>query len=291
MQVIKRDGQREPCSFDKITARIGKLCTDLPIDPAALAQKVVSGVVPDIRTTEIDDFAAETSAYMATKHHAYGTLAGRIAVSNLQKNTNPLFSETMELVHKENSNLFSDGFMRAVRDNAEKLNAAIDPSRDFAFDHFAFQTLARSYLLKVGKRIAETPQFMWMRVAVGIHYHSTDDSKNETLDVAAAIETYDMLSKRIFTHATPTLFNAGLKRSQMSSCFLLQNQEDSVDGIYDTLKQCALISKTAGGIGLAIHNVRATNAPIMGTNGRSNGIVPMLRVFDATARYIDQGVS
>lgn len=280
MRVVKRDGTYEPCSFDKITQRIEKLCWDLPIDPLLVTQRVVTGLVDGMPTSKIDEHAADTAAFMAPQHHAYGALAGRIAVSNLQKNTRPSFSQTMVRLHEKNDRrLFSERFLSACEMHASVFDAAISHDRDFEFDYFAFKTLERSYLLRVGNEIAERPQHMWMRVAVGIHFEDSD----------AALETYEMLSQRKFTHATPTLFNAGLRKPQMSSCFLLQIREDSVDGIYDTLKQCALISKTAGGIGLAAHNVRATDAPILGTNGKSNGIVPMLRVFDATARYIDQG--
>ncbi len=282
MQVIKRNGQRESCSFDKITARISKLSDGLTIDAALVSQKVVAGVVNDIHTSQIDTLAAETAAYMSTSHHDYGTLAGRIEASNHQKNTKDSFLETTELVHSKNNGLFSDAFMDAVREHAEVLERAIDYERDFLFDFFAFRTLARSYLLKIdGEIVTERPQHMWMRVAVGIHLD----------DVDAAIETYEMMSTRQFTHATPTLFNSGFRKSQMSSCFLMTMRDDSITGIFDTLAQCAQISKYAGGVGLSVHNVRAKSRPIMGTNGTSNGLVPMLRVFDAAAMYVDQGGS
>lgn len=299
MQVIKRNGQREACSFDKITQRLSKLSTGLAVNPSVLAQKVVAGVVDGIHTSAIDTFSAETAACMATTHHDYGTLAGRIAVSNLQKNTLESFSETMELLYTKNPTMLSeDRAMAVVRANAEVLDKAIDFERDFLLDYFAFQTLERAYLLRVKDdtteedhsampeslqhqlmRVVERPQHMYMRVAVGIHFE----------DVDAVIDTYHRMSKREFTHATPTLFNACFRNPQMSSCFLNQMRGDSIGDIFDTVKQCALISKSAGGIGMGIHNVRAKNSPILGTNGTSNGIVPMLRVFDATARYVDQG--
>ncbi len=289
MYVIKRDGRREAVKFDKITSRIEKLCYNFStefIQPAEVAKKVINGIYDGITTVELDNLAAETAASLTTKHPDYAILAARIAVSNLHKETKKSFSETIsDLYHYkdpktgQNASLIADDVMEIIVENAEELDSAIIYSRDFEYDYFGFKTLERSYLLKLNDKVVERPQHMLMRVAVGIH-------KN---DIAKAIHTYDLMSERWFTHATPTLFNAGTPKPQMSSCFLLQMKDDSIEGIYDTLKQCAKISQSAGGIGLSIHNIRATGSYIKGTNGTSNGIVPMLRVFNDTARYVDQG--
>lgn len=289
MLVIKRDGRRESVKFDKITARIEKLCSGLNQDyvkPVEIAKKVIDGLYDGVTTIELDNLAAETAASMTTRHPDFAKLAARIAVSNLQKVTSESFSNTMKRLYTyvngttdENAALISTETYGVIKANAKRLDEAIDYSRDFNYDYFGFKTLERSYLMKLDGKIVERPQHMLMRVAVGIHGE----------DIERAIETYDLMSQKWFTHATPTLFNAGTPKPQLSSCFLLSMQDDSIDGIYDTLKQCAKISQSAGGIGLSIHNVRATGAYIKGTNGTSNGIVPMLRNFDMTARYVDQG--
>ena len=289
MYVIKRDGNRESVKFDKITARIQKLCYGLDpvhVTPINVAMKVIEGIYEGVTTSELDNLAAETAASLTTKHPDYALLASRIAVSNLHKNTNKSFSKTMEALYNyidpktgKKAPLLADDIYDIIMKNAQELDSTIIYDRDFGYDYFGFKTLERSYLLKLNGQVAERPQHMIMRVAVGIH-------KN---DIAAAIETYNLMSERWFTHATPTLFNAGTPKPQMSSCFLLTVKEDSIEGIYDTLKSCAKISQSAGGIGLSIHNVRATGSYIRGTNGTSNGIIPMLRVFNDTARYVDQG--
>lgn len=288
MYVVKRDGHKEPVMFDKITERIKKMCYGLNpiVDPVKVAMRVIEGLYDGVSTSELDNLAAETAAAMTVTHPDYAQLAARIAVSNLHKNTKKSFSETMkdlyEYVNPRTglaSPLLSDEVFEVIRDNAEELDSRIIYTRDFNYDYFGFKTLERSYLLKINGRIAERPQHMLMRVAVGIHLN----------DIKSALETYELMSKKFFTHATPTLFNAGTPKPQMSSCFLLTMKDDSIDGIYDTLKQTAKISQSAGGIGLSIHNVRATGSYIRGTNGTSNGIVPMLKVFNDTARYVDQG--
>lgn len=288
MFVIKRDGRKQAVKFDKITARIQKLCygLDAHVDPIIVAAKVVEGVYDGVSTSELDNLAAEVAAMLTTQHPDYALLASRIAISNLQKNTQKSFAEVIHsLYHYVNpktgqkSPLISDEVYAIVQKNAEILDAVIIYDRDFSYDYFGFKTLERSYLLKINGRTVERPQHMLMRVAVGIHKE----------DIHSVIETYNLMSERWFTHATPTLFNAGTPNPQMSSCFLLQTQEDSIDGIFDTLKACAKISQAAGGIGLSIHNVRATGSYIRGTGGSSNGIIPMLRVYNDTARYIDQG--
>ena len=288
MYVVKRDGHKEPVMFDKITDRIKKLCYGLNdrVDAVKVAMRVIEGLYDGVTTSELDNLAAETAASMTISHPDYAQLAARIAISNLHKNTNKSFSETMnEMYHYVNPRngqlapLLSEEVHNVIQENAEFLNSHIIYNRDFNYDYFGFKTLERSYLLKVNGKIVERPQHMLMRVSVGIHMN----------DLESVIETYDLMSKKFFTHATPTLFNAGTPKPQMSSCFLLTMKDDSIDGIYDTLKQTAKISQSAGGIGLAIHNVRATGSYIRGTNGTSNGIVPMLRVFNDTARYVDQG--
>ncbi len=289
MYVIKRDGRRESVKFDKVTARIEKLSYGLDtnyIQPVEVAKKVVSGIYDGVTTAELDNLAAETAASMTTKHPDYAILAARIAISNLHKNTLKSFSATMKRLYtyidaktEENASLIAKDVYEVIRQNASLLDSTIIYDRDYGYDYFGYKTLEKSYLLKVEGKIVERPQHMLMRVAIGIHQD----------DINAAIETYHLLSEKWFTHATPTLFNAGTPKPQMSSCFLLTMKEDSISGIYDTLKNCALISQSAGGIGLSIHDVRATGSYIKGTNGQSNGIVPMLRVFNDTARYVDQG--
>ena len=274
--------------FDKITARIKKLCygfNDL-VDPVRVAMRVIEGLYDGVTTSELDNLAAEIAATMTTTHPDYASLAARISVSNLHKNTLKSFSDTMKDLHEyvnpitgKKAPLLSDEVMKVIKKNAELLDSKIIYNRDFAYDYFGFKTLERSYLLKINGKIVERPQHMLMRVSVGIHLN----------DIDSVIETYELMSKKYFTHATPTLFNAGTPKPQMSSCFLLTMQDDSIDGIYDTLKQTAKISQSAGGIGLSIHNIRSTGSYISGTNGTSNGIVPMLRVFNDTARYVDQG--
>jgi ribonucleoside-diphosphate reductase alpha chain len=288
MYVVKRDGHREPVMFDKITERIKKLCYGLNelVDPVKVAMRVIEGLYDGVSTSELDNLAAETAASMTIAHPDYAQLAARVAISNLHSNTKKSFSETMkDMYHYVNPRngqdapLIADDVFKVIQENAAFLDSHIIYTRDFNYDYFGFKTLERSYLLKINGKIVERPQHMLMRVSVGIHLD----------DLKSVIETYDLMSKKFFTHATPTLFNAGTPKPQMSSCFLLAMQDDSIDGIYDTLKQTAKISQSAGGIGLSIHNVRATGSYIRGTNGTSNGIVPMLRVFNDTARYVDQG--
>ncbi len=288
MYVIKRNGKQESVKFDKITARIEKLSYSLSplVNVIDVAKKVIEGIYDGVTTTELDNLAAETAASLTTKHPDYALLASRIAVSNLHKNTVKSFSDTMrklynytDAVNGRRMALLADDVMEVIEANAELLDSSIIYDRDFGFDYFGFKTIEKSYLLRVNGEVVERPQHMYMRVAIGIH-------KN---DVESAIKTYNLMSERWFTHATPTLFNAGTPKPQMSSCFLLAMKDDSIDGIYDTLKQTAKISQSAGGIGLSVHNVRATGSYIGGTNGTSNGLVPMLRVFNDTARYVDQG--
>ena len=288
MFVVKRDGRKEPVMFDKITDRIRMMCYELNelVDPVKVAMRVIEGLYDGVTTSELDNLAAETAASMTVTHPDYAQLAARIAVSNLHKNSKKSFSETMTDLYEyvnprtgKEAPMLSDEVYNVIMENAERLDSSIIYNRDFNYDYFGFKTLERSYLLKINGKIAERPQHMLMRVSVGIHLN----------DIDAAIETYELMSKKYFTHATPTLFNAGTPKPQMSSCFLLTMKDDSIDGIYDTLKQTAKISQSAGGIGLSIHNVRATGSYIRGTNGTSNGIVPMLRVFNDTARYVDQG--
>ncbi|QEK51840.1 ribonucleoside-diphosphate reductase subunit alpha [Pedobacter aquae] len=289
MFVIKRDGRTESVKFDKITSRIEKLSYSLNadfVDPVEVAKKVIDGLYDGVTTSELDNLAAETAASLTTRHPDYAILASRIAVSNLHKNTIKSFSETMRLLHEykdpktlKPASLIADDVWQVIEENADILDSTIIYDRDFSFDYFGFKTLERSYLLKLNGRIVERPQHLFMRVAVGIHKQ----------DLASAIKTYELMSERWFIHATPTLFNAGTPKPQMSSCFLVAMKDDSIEGIYSTLMQTAKISQSAGGIGLSIHNVRATGSYISGTNGTSNGIVPMLKVFNDTARYVDQG--
>ncbi|MEI6815507.1 MAG: ribonucleoside-diphosphate reductase subunit alpha [Bacteroidota bacterium] len=289
MYVIKRDGKSESVKFDKVTARIQKLCYGLNpehVEPLSVAQKVIEGIYDGVSTSDLDNLAAEIAASLTTKHPDYALLASRIAISNLHKNTKKSFSETMKEMYLyidqktgKKAPMLSDEVYAIIEKNAELLDSTIIYDRDFGYDYFGFKTLEKSYLLRVDGKVAERPQHMLMRVAIGIHKE----------DIDSAIETYNLMSERWFTHATPTLFNAGTPKPQLSSCFLLTMKNDSIDGIYDTLKNCAKISQSAGGIGLSIHNIRATGSYIRGTNGTSNGIVPMLKVFNDTARYVDQG--
>jgi ribonucleoside-diphosphate reductase alpha chain len=288
MRVLKRDGHKEAVKFDKITARIEKLCYGLSeyVDPVSVAKRVIDGVYDGVTTSELDNLAAETAASMTIKHPDYANLAARIAVSNLHKSTKKSFSETVqglyEYINPETGKpapLIADDVFEIISKNSEFLDSQLIYDRDFSYDYFGFKTLERSYLLRMHGKIVERPQHMLMRVSIGIHKD----------DLESAIETYELMSKKYMTHATPTLFNAGTPKPQMSSCFLLTMKDDSIDGIYDTLKQTAKISQSAGGIGLSIHNIRGTGSYIGGTNGTSNGIVPMLRVYNDTARYVDQG--
>lgn len=288
MYVVKRDGRKEAVKFDKITARIVKMCYGLDplVSPEAVAMKVIEGIYDGVTTTVLDNLAAEVAAAKTIDHPDYALLASRIAVSNLHKETKKTFSEVMDDLYTYvdpktnlNASLLASDVYQVIQENRDVLDSSIIYDRDFRYDYFGFKTLTRSYLMKLDGKIAERPQQMLMRVALGIH-------KN---DVQSAIKTYNLMSEGWFTHATPTLFNSGTPKPQMSSCFLLTMKEDSIAGIYDTLKSCAQISQSAGGIGLALHDIRATGSYIKGTNGTSNGIVPMLRVFNDTARYVDQG--
>ena len=284
MHVIKRNTQCEDVSFDKVLNRLKNLSSDLNINVYELAQKVCSRIYDGVNTYELDELAAYLSSSMSIDNPDYSVLASRIIISNHQKNTSPSFSETIQIlynnkdIHGEDSPLVSDELYEIVNNNKEKLNNYIDYQRDFLFDYFGFKTLERAYLIKINKKIIERPQHLWMRVSIGIHGN----------DIKDVLETYDLMSKKYFTHATPTLFNAGTRRPQLSSCFLCSVNDDSISGIYDSLKEMALISKYAGGIGIHIHQVRAKGSHIRGTNGTSNGIIPMLRVFNNTARYVDQ---
>ncbi|MDG0974227.1 MAG: ribonucleoside-diphosphate reductase subunit alpha [Crocinitomicaceae bacterium] len=288
MYVVKRDGRKEAVKFDKITARIKKMSYGLDplVSPEAVAMKVIEGIFDGVTTTQLDSLAAEVAAAKTIDHPDYALLASRISVSNLHKNTKKTFSETMEdLYHyidpktNQNASLLAEDVFNIIQENRDFLDSSIIYDRDFRYDYFGFKTLERSYLLKLDGEIAERPQHMLMRVALGIHKS----------DITSAIKTYNLMSEGWFTHATPTLFNAGTPKPQMSSCFLLTMKEDSISGIYQTLQSCAQISQSAGGIGLALHDIRAKGSYIKGTNGTSNGIVPMLRVFNDTARYVDQG--
>ncbi|MFT6717914.1 MAG: ribonucleoside-diphosphate reductase alpha chain [Sphingobacteriales bacterium] len=288
MFVVKRDGRQESVKFDKITGRIKKLCYGISdrVDSVLIAMKVIEGVYEGVTTSELDNLAAEVAASKTVEHPDYALLASRLAVSNLHKNTDKSFSQTMKKLYEyidpktgECASLLAEDVFEIIMNNAEYLDSNIIYDRDFSYDYFGFKTLERSYLLKTLGQVTERPQHMLMRVSIGIH-------KN---DLESAIKTYNLMSEGWFTHATPTLFNAGTPKPQMSSCFLLTTKSDSIDGIYDTLKQCAQISQSAGGIGLSLHDIRAKGAYIKGTNGTSNGIVPMLKVFNDTARYVDQG--
>lgn len=297
MQVVKRDGRKEQVKFEKISKRIARVCKDLKnVDPFAVAQKVIQGLYDGVSTKELDVLAVETAYSMSIKHPDYDTLATRLAISNLHKETPGTFSEVIKKLYNTIDftgnpvSVISKDIYNFVKKHGHVLDATIDYNRDYIFDYFGFKTLERSYLFKVyekskdgkvNKKIIERPQHMWMRTAVGIHGD----------DIDAAINTYHMLSTKQATHATPTLFNSGLVKNQLSSCFLIAMKGDSVKSIYETLTECALISQAAGGIGLHIHNIRSKGSPIYGTNGISNGIVPMLKNFNETARYIDQCVT
>ena len=284
MRVIKRNGEMEDVSFDKVLNRLKNLSSGLTIDVSEIAQKVCSRIFDGVKTFELDELAAYLCSSMSIEHPDYSLLASRIIISNHHKNTSPSFSETIQVLYNNVDNhnnhipLVSEELYNIVIKNKEKLNTYIDYQRDYLFDYFGFKTLERAYLIRVNKKIIERPQHMWMRVAIGIHGN----------DIKDVLQTYDLMSKKYFTHATPTLFNAGTNRPQLSSCFLCSINEDSVSGIFDSLKEVALISKYAGGIGLHIHQIRGNGSHIRGTNGTSNGIIPMLRVFNNTARYIDQ---
>lgn len=289
MQVIKRNGEKEDVSFDKIKKRIEYLCHGLDlryVEPIEICKKVIQGLYDGVSTTILDDLSSETAATMATKHPDYAILAARISVSNLHKNSDRSFSNTMKALYgyidpktNEKAQLISDETFKIIWDNRKVLDTAIKHENDYHFDYFGFKTLERSYLLKMNGQIAERPQYMLMRTAIGIH----------GTDIISAIQTYTLMSEKWFIHATPTLFNAGTPKPQLSSCFLLSVTEDSISGIFESLTRCAKISQSAGGIGLSIHNVRAMGSYIKGTGGTSNGIVPMLKVFNDTARYVDQG--
>eukprot|EP00834_Sanchytrium_tribonematis_P005632 NODE_354_length_8925_cov_1.106050.p1 type:complete len:711 gc:universal NODE_354_length_8925_cov_1.106050:5177-7309(+) len=288
MFVAKRNGRQERVFFDKITSRLSKLCYGLSplVDPVIITQKVIQGIYNGITTVELDNLAAETAAYLTIKHPDYAILAARIAISNLHKETVKSFSETMDKLynyHHPKTGKHSPKLDKEVYDiimaNKDVLDASIIHEKDYHFNFFGFKTLERSYLLRENNRVIERPQHLLMRVSVGIHKH----------DIEKVLETYNLLSDKYFTHASPTLFNSGTPNPQLSSCFLVEMKSDSIEGIYDTLKTCALISKTAGGIGLNVHCIRSTGSYIAGTNGHSNGLVPMLRVYNNTARYVDQG--
>jgi len=288
MYVIKRDGTKQTVHFDKITSRVKKLAWELSpqVDPALVAQKVCGGVYAGVTTAELDELASQTAAHMVTVHPDYGKLAARLAVSNLHKNSKKLFTDVVKDLYSyvnprtnQHGPMIAQDIYEIIMSNKERLNDAIVYDRDYNYDFFGIKTLERAYLLKINGKIHERPQQMLMRVSVGIHKD----------DIDAAVETYELMSKKVFTHASPTMFNAGTPRPQLSSCFLLTIQDDSIEGIYDTLRQCAQISKNAGGIGVSVHKIRAAGSYIRGTNGTSNGLVPMLRVFNNTARYVDQG--
>lgn len=289
MFVVKRDGRKEPVSFDKIKRRVEQLCSGLNskyIDAIEICKKVIQGLYDGVTTATLDNLAAETAASMSVQHPDYAILAARIAVSNLHKNTNKSFAATVRQLHEyvdpktgQAAALISDETAAIVHKHRRRLDEAIRNERDYEFDYFGFKTLERSYLMRLGEQVVERPQYMFMRAAVGIHGE----------DIDAAIETYEMMSQKWFIHATPTLFHAGTPRAQMSSCYLIAMSEDSITGIFETLTRCAKISQSAGGIGVSIHNIRAKGSYIRGTGGQSNGIVPMLRVYNDTARYVDQG--
>jgi ribonucleoside-diphosphate reductase alpha chain len=284
MRVIKRTGGTEEVSFDKVLNRLRNLSDNLNVDIFDVTQKVCSRIYDNVLTSELDELAAHICSSMIIDNPDYGTLASRIIISNHHKNTSPSFSETITILYENkdidnnSSSLIDERLYDTVMKNKEKLNSIIDYNRDYSFDYFGFKTLEKSYLMRINGRIVERPQQMLMRVSLGIH----------RTDFKDALETYEYMSKKYFTHATPTLFNSGTPRPQLSSCFLLSMCEDSISGIYQSLQECAMISKYAGGIGIHIHNVRSKNSRIRGTNGTSSGIIPMLRVFNNTARYVDQ---
>ncbi len=289
MEVIKRNGKREGVSFDKITARVKKMCYGLDpqyIDHIEISKRVIQGLYDGVSTSDLDNLAAETAASLATEHPDYAKLAARIAVSNLHKNTKKSFAKTMRDLYDyidpktgDKAGLIADKYIKIIEKNASIIDSAIIYDRDYSFDYFGFKTLERSYLLRMNGQVVERPQHLLMRASIGIHGE----------DIDAAIETYNLMSEKWFIHATPTLFNAATPKPQLSSCFLLTMTDDSISGIFETLSRCAKISQSAGGIGLSIHNIRAQGSYIKGTGGTSNGIIPMLRVYNDTARYVDQG--
>ena len=291
MRVTKRNGQLVDIAFDKILNRIKKLGQEanIHINYSSLAMKVIDQLFDKIETTKIDELAAEQCASLSTQNPDYGTLASRIVISNHQKNTTPLFSNVIVILYnfentqKQNVPLISQKLWEYVKKYSNELNEMIDHNRDYLIDYFGFKTLERAYLFRVNNIIIERIQHMWMRVAVGIH---GDINNPNSLELVK--ETYNLMSQKYFTHATPTLFNAGTPRPQLSSCYLIAMEDDSIEGIYNTLKDCAQISKYSGGIGLHIHNIRAKDSHIQGTNGKTDGLVPMLRVFNSTARYVNQ---
>lgn len=284
MRVLKRNGSFEEVSFDKVLNRIRNLSSDLNVDIFDVSQKVCGRIYDNVKTSELDELAAHICSSLMLDHPDYGVLASRIIISNHQKNTSPSFSETVQIMYDNVDNsgnknpLVSEQLYKVVMKNKEKINNYIDYSRDFKFDYFGFKTLERSYLMRVDGVIVERPQHMFMRVAIGIHGQDLKD----------ALQTYDLMSQKYFTHATPTLFNAGTPRPQCSSCFLVSSNGDSIDEIFDTVKDCALISKYSGGIGVHISDIRSKGSRIRGTNGTSTGIVPMLRVYNNVARYVNQ---
>ena len=288
MEVVKRDGTREYVKFEKISSRIKKQTYGLNedyVDYFEVSKKVIAGLYDGVTTEELDRLAAETSASLVSNHPDYSTLAARIAISSLYKRVDKRFTATADKLYHyinpktgDKAGMISDQVYKVITEHAKELDAMVVHDRDFNFDYFGFKTLEKSYLLKMFGEVAETPQHLYMRVAVGIWLD----------DLEMVQKTYDMLSQGLFTHATPTLFNAGTKRPQLSSCFLLDIDDDSIPGIYKTLSDCAVISQNAGGIGVNIHKIRAKGSYIKGTNGSSNGIVPMLKVFNETARYVDQ---
>ncbi|CCF56434.1 hypothetical protein KAFR_0B01350 [Kazachstania africana CBS 2517] len=289
MYVIKRDGRKEPVRFDKITARVERLSYGLDpkqVDAARITQRIISGIYEGVTTQELDNLAAETCAYMTTIHPDYGTLAARLAISNLHKQTKKQFSQVMDDLYNyvnpttgKHAPVISQRVHEIIMKNKDVIDSTIVYDRDYKFNYFGYKTLERSYLLKINGQVAERPQHLLMRVAIGIHMD----------DLEAAFETYNLMSEKYFIHATPTLFNAGTPRPQMSSCFLVSMKDDSIDGIFETLKECALISKSAGGIGVHVHDIRGTGSYIQGTNGTSKGLMPVVGVYNTTARYVDQG--
>ena len=294
MRVTKRDGELQEVAFDKILKRVKKLGQEagIHINYSSLIMKVIDQLYDKIPTAKIDELAAEQCASLSTNHPDYATLAARIIISNHQKNTDPIFSNVMMALQeftnskKENRPLVSQSLWNFTHHHFEQLNAMIDHERDYLIDYFGFKTLERAYLFRVNNTIVERIQHMWMRVAIGIHGDLNTSNQDECLRLIK--ETYDLMSQKFFTHATPTLFNAGTPRPQLSSCYLIAMEDDSIEGIYNTLKDCAQISKYSGGIGLHIHNIRAKGSHIQGTNGITDGLVPMLRVFNSTARYVNQ---
>ena len=303
MKVTKRNGDIEDIAFDKILKRIKKLGQEanIQLNYSSLAMKVIDQLYDKIETTKIDELAAEQCASLSTQHPDYATLAARIIISNHQKNTESIFSNVMRSlyefkdIHGNNKSLIDRNIWHFINKYQKNINNMIVHDRDYLIDFFGFKTLERAYLFRMGNKIVERIQHMWMRVSIGIHCnpnsnYELDKPKEEDMNILDLIkETYDLMSQKYFTHATPTLFNAGTPRPQLSSCYLIAMEDDSLEGIYNTLKDCANISKWAGGIGLHIHNVRAKGSHIQGTNGTSNGLVPMLKVFNNTARYVDQG--